>query len=157
MEEKLEGLKDGIAVPLTENIEITEIHCHECDGYIRFALDKGKNGEHVVVCPKCGHEHCRVIKDGVVTGDRWSSRNRDNGLPVQLNPSTAPNIVYTPTSAVWYVDVSMDNYSSQGWQTIKATGGSQDTYCQDSWGNTTNATALVINGTGYIQYHYGGT
>jgi Zn finger protein HypA/HybF involved in hydrogenase expression len=53
----------------------TEIYCHECDRYIRFSLDKSLNGNHVIKCPKCGHEHCRVIKDGEVTGERWDSRN----------------------------------------------------------------------------------
>jgi hypothetical protein len=37
-------------------------------------LDFSITGNHVIECPHCGHEHCRTIVDGVVTGDRWDSR-----------------------------------------------------------------------------------
>jgi DNA-directed RNA polymerase subunit RPC12/RpoP len=52
----------------------TDLHCHECaKGFIAL-LDYRIDGNHIIECPHCGHEHCRVIKDGTVTGDRWSSR-----------------------------------------------------------------------------------
>lgn len=53
----------------------TEIYCHECNRYFRFDWDVTKNGNHVVKCPGCGHEHCRVIENGRVTSTRWDSRN----------------------------------------------------------------------------------
>ena len=59
----------------------TEIYCHSCKNYIQFDLDTSQNGNHVLKCPKCGHEHCRVVKDGQVTGDRWSSRNQTYQIP----------------------------------------------------------------------------
>jgi DNA-directed RNA polymerase subunit RPC12/RpoP len=68
----------------------TEIYCHECGNYIQFVLDKSLNGNHVVTCPNCGHEHCRVVKDGEVTGDRWDSRN---GMTFQ-----APYVIWQPIS-----------------------------------------------------------
>jgi hypothetical protein len=49
--------------------------CHACGQDMRFELDLGVNGNHVLNCPKCGHEHCRVVRNGRVTGDRWDSRN----------------------------------------------------------------------------------
>ena len=49
--------------------------CHECGTQMRFELDLDINGNHVLNCPKCGHEHCRVVRDGKVTGDRWAQRN----------------------------------------------------------------------------------
>jgi len=54
---------------------VTEIDCHNCNGTfsVRFAADK--NGNHVVECPKCGHEHCRIIEDGRVTSAHWDSKN----------------------------------------------------------------------------------
>jgi len=141
--EQIEGIKDGQEVPLSDNIEITELHCHNCDGYIKFALDKGKNGLHVVLCPKCGHEHCRIIKDGVVTGDRWDSRN---ALDQQGQITSSTN--------TWTVTVSMDNYSTQGWQVIDDKGtlgcqGSIDPYLNDSWGNTIEVTNDISSGTYY--------
>ena len=53
----------------------TEIYCHECDHSFRVDLDTNKNGNHVVKCPECHHEHCRVIKNGRITSTRWDSRN----------------------------------------------------------------------------------
>lgn len=121
--EKLEGIKDEIRIPLTDNVEITELHCHECDGYIKFALDKGKSGQHVVICPKCGHEHCRVIKDGIVTGDRWESRNKSN----------VPQGNIQQGNAAWYIKVDSTNWSPTGWNVVRpGTGG--DVYLNDSWG-----------------------
>lgn len=55
--------------------ERQELHCHACDRYVQFTMDMSLNGNHVLECPNCGHEHCRVVKDGVITEDRWASRN----------------------------------------------------------------------------------
>lgn len=51
----------------------TPLHCHECGKDFVAILDYTQNGNHIVECAHCGHEHCRVIVDGKVTGDRWSS------------------------------------------------------------------------------------
>lgn len=53
----------------------TPLYCHECKGNFVAVLDYDLDGNHVVNCPECGHEHCRVIKAGVVTSDRWAQRN----------------------------------------------------------------------------------
>lgn len=53
----------------------TEIYCHECGKYFRVDFDTRKNGNHVVKCPTCKHEHCRVIEDGRITSTRWDQRN----------------------------------------------------------------------------------
>jgi len=52
---------------------VTEIYCHQCDGYIRVSLDYSLNGNHEVRCPTCDHIHWRIILDGEVTGDRYRS------------------------------------------------------------------------------------
>lgn len=54
----------------------TDMNCTECRRDFIAQLDFGLDGNHVVECPHCGHEHCRVIKDGVVTEDRWSHREQ---------------------------------------------------------------------------------
>lgn len=46
--------------------QITEIYCHGCWGYVKFMIDDGCNGDYVVKCPKCGHEHRRSVKDGKI-------------------------------------------------------------------------------------------
>jgi len=52
----------------------TTMDCHQCSKQFIALLDYRIEGNHVVECPNCGHEHCRVIKGGKVTDDRWDSR-----------------------------------------------------------------------------------
>lgn len=52
-----------------------ELHCHNCGRYVQFDIDLGLNGRHVLNCPNCGHEHCRVVRDGEITDERWAQRN----------------------------------------------------------------------------------
>lgn len=54
----------------------TDMNCTECGNIFIAQLDFSIDGNHIVECPHCGHEHCRVIKEGKVTGDRWSSRDQ---------------------------------------------------------------------------------
>jgi hypothetical protein len=56
-------------------IERQEIHCHACDKWVQFKIDLELNGNHVLKCPNCQHEHCRVVKDGHITDIHWDQRN----------------------------------------------------------------------------------
>jgi len=58
-----------------ERVENQEIYCHNCGRYVQFPVDLSLDGNHVLNCPNCNHEHCRVIKKGVITDDRWAQRN----------------------------------------------------------------------------------
>jgi hypothetical protein len=87
-------------------VERQEIHCHNCDNYVRFDIDTDLNGNHVLNCPKCGHEHCRVVKDGRITGDRWDSRN---GMTIPVSTSTltwAITSTFTSNSTSCYISWS---------------------------------------------------
>jgi len=53
----------------------TDLNCHHCTKNFVAQLDLSLDGNHVIECPWCGHHHCRVVKDGKVTEDRWTSRN----------------------------------------------------------------------------------
>lgn len=55
--------------------ERQELWCHECQRYVQFDIDISLNGNHVIICPVCGHEHCRVVENGKITEVRWDSRN----------------------------------------------------------------------------------
>lgn len=77
------------------SIERQELHCHACDRYVQFDIDTELNGRHVLQCPNCGHEHCRIVRDGAVTDERWGQRN---ALPVY----TATNITTTATTFTLY-------------------------------------------------------
>lgn len=52
----------------------TDMDCTSCGRSFIAEFDLSINGNHVVLCPWCEHEHCRVITDGAVTGDRWDTR-----------------------------------------------------------------------------------
>jgi hypothetical protein len=63
--------------------ERQELHCHECGNYVQFDMDLSVDGDYVLKCPVCGHEHCRVVKNGEITDERWDSRNS-----AKMNPNT---------------------------------------------------------------------
>lgn len=54
----------------------TDMNCTECSKNFVAQLDMSLDGNHVIECPYCGHEHCRVVTGGKVTGDRWESRRQ---------------------------------------------------------------------------------
>lgn len=43
-----------------------EFYCGECSGYFLAHVNRALNHEILVRCPKCKHEHRRVIKDGTI-------------------------------------------------------------------------------------------
>lgn len=49
--------------------------CHNCGNNMRIELNEELDGNHVIECPHCQHEHCRVVERGKVTRERWDSRN----------------------------------------------------------------------------------
>ena len=49
-----------------------EFWCGECRHYIYVKLNTGLEGNHIVVCPQCGHKHYRLVKCGVITSDRFN-------------------------------------------------------------------------------------
>jgi len=62
------------AAQLIEDPIRTDMHCTECSKSFIAQLDMSLEGNHVIECPYCGHEHCRVVTSGKVTGDRWDTR-----------------------------------------------------------------------------------
>lgn len=70
-------------------IEAQELYCHACDRHVQFNLDMDLDGNHVLECPNCGHEHCRVVKEGKITDDRWAQRNGPTYTVVASSSSTA--------------------------------------------------------------------
>lgn len=75
-------------------IERQELHCHNCGKYVQFDIDLSLNGNHVLKCPNCGHEHCRVVKNGIITEERWDSRNGPVIMISLLNVTTTSNSTY---------------------------------------------------------------
>jgi hypothetical protein len=98
--------------------EKQELHCHNCNRYVQFEIDLELNGNHVLACPNCGHEHCRVVKDGIITDVRWGQRN--NSLPT-----------YRVSTATSTVSSTYDTYSGTG------TGTGGNTFLYRAWMDTT--------------------
>jgi DNA-directed RNA polymerase subunit RPC12/RpoP len=57
-----------------EGIERTDVYCHECSKTFIGSIDFDIDGNHIIICPNCGHEHCRVVEKGKITSERWSSK-----------------------------------------------------------------------------------
>lgn len=99
------------------SIRKQELYCHNCNGYVRFELDTEMNGQHVLKCPKCHHEHYRYVEDGQISDRRWGSANRP--MPVYQVPSAM--VTYSATSATsdfnmysWGSDNTTANYQMSG-------------------------------------------
>lgn len=54
----------------------TDMDCHNCKNDFIAQLDMGLDGDYTVVCPYCGHHHCRKVRNGQVTEDRWASKTQ---------------------------------------------------------------------------------
>lgn len=85
-----------------DGLHRTDMYCHECGKKFVARVDHSLNGDHVLICPHCGHEHYRKVLDGVVTESRWSSNNagpliqaetrciwQHDSLPMQTNTVSA--------------------------------------------------------------------
>lgn len=112
-------------------VERQEIYCHNCGKYVQFDIDMSLNGNHVLKCPECGHEHCRVVKDGIITGDRWDSRN-PNTYTVSSNGIT---VSYASTFTMY---VSPNSSQTQA---------SSQNYVASSWAAQDNQTSVFLYGS----------
>jgi uncharacterized protein YbaR (Trm112 family) len=97
-------------------MEKQELFCHACGKYVQFDVPE-TDGNLIVVCPNCKHEHCRVVKDGVITEDRWDSRNgAGNGAVMYAtgtsSASTSFITSYTVTASSATVGIS---FIAQSW------------------------------------------
>ncbi len=80
-------------------IQRTEMYCHECSKNFVAELDFDINGDYVIECAHCGHEHCRTIKDGKITGDRWDARN-SNATRISGRSVWKSSVIQAKTSTV---------------------------------------------------------
>lgn len=76
----------------------SELQCHECGRWVQFELDMSLEGNHVLNCPVCGHEHCRVVRRGRITDVRWSNRNRTYQASVYSYSNTSNTSWTTSTT-----------------------------------------------------------
>jgi len=79
--------------------ERQEIWCHNCNHYVQFDIDMELDGNHVLLCPNCQHEHCRVVKNGVITDDRWDSRNATYYVSIASAATSTTSVTISLVSA----------------------------------------------------------
>jgi len=80
-----------------------ELWCHNCDHHVQFNLDLSLDGNHTLTCPNCGHEHCRVVEAGRITGIRWDSRKAaDWGATGVTSTSNSVTLVAYATASSSY-------------------------------------------------------
>ena len=91
-------------------IERQELHCHDCDQYVQFDMDTEINGNHVLECPVCGHEHCRVVQDGIITDVRWDQRN--GNLPMY---TVASSTMTTSTASIDVTSTGSNIFTTDLW------------------------------------------
>jgi DNA-directed RNA polymerase subunit RPC12/RpoP len=58
----------------------TNAHCTECQKTFIAELNFDIEGNHIIICPHCGHEHCRTIKNGIITEDRWDTKQHNPNM-----------------------------------------------------------------------------
>ena len=88
-----------------DSVEMQEIHCHNCDRYVQFPLDLSLNGNHVLHCPNCNHEHCRVVRNGKISDVRWDQRNNNLQtyyVPYQTITMTTMSAVSSSSNTVYF-------------------------------------------------------
>ena len=90
----------------SEELRAHDIFCHACDNDIRFVIDMNLDGNHVLNCPNCDHEHCRVVRDGEITGERWGSRNGPT-----YSVTTCNVYIVTGSTFTDYSTANTDNYA----------------------------------------------
>lgn len=92
-------------------MEKQELYCHGCGNYVRFEVDLEWHGRFVLNCPKCDHEHCRIINKGVITDERWDSRNGG------MQTYAIANVTYSVTSYDSTTSAS-SNFTADMWLSI---------------------------------------
>ena len=113
-------------------IERQEISCHNCQKHVQFDLDMELNGNHILRCPNCNHEHCRVVKDGIITDDRWDIRNQTYNISSTTTSWTTLSTyqTYIPSSSttmyqVGNITYDASIYTHMAWSNTVTTGGSR--------------------------------
>lgn len=80
-------------------VQRTEIYCHCCKKNFVAELDFDINGDFVIECAHCGHEHQRTIEGGKITEARWGSAP-ENAIRVSGRSVWKSSVIQAKTSTV---------------------------------------------------------
>lgn len=93
-------MSEGYAPVHGGGLQRTEMHCHACHQNFVAELDMDINGNHIIECANCGHEHLRTIKDGQITETRWGDRNDGQAHRVSGRSVWKSSVIQAQTSTV---------------------------------------------------------
>lgn len=93
-------MSEGYSPVAGGGIQRTEMHCHACSKGFVAELDLDINGDHIIECAHCGHEHCRTIKAGKITEARWDARNNADAIRVSGRSVWKSSVIQAKTSTV---------------------------------------------------------
>ncbi|MFW9878643.1 MAG: hypothetical protein ACFFG0_36650 [Candidatus Thorarchaeota archaeon] len=104
-----------------------EIHCHNCNCFVQFELDMSLDGNHVFECPNCGHEHCQVVRDGIITGERWEQKNGATNwgtYTISATSSVSSNYIYAgSTNSTSTTGTMSSDFITGAWANFDSSGG----------------------------------
>lgn len=58
--------------------QTNDMWCHSCEKNFIASVDVSVEGNHEISCPHCSHLHYRVVTNGIITGERFSSDHSEN-------------------------------------------------------------------------------
>ena len=83
--------------------QVVEFSCNECKGFFYVNINMELAGDFVFICPKCGHEHPRTVKNEQIVGDALIelSKHGENQQVKRNGQKTDKNIdrIKVPLSA----------------------------------------------------------
>lgn len=87
-----------------------ELFCHNCEKYVRFQLDEEVEGQHIIKCPECGHEHYRYVNNGIISDTRWGSANRQTiptyyATSISVSSTSWQTNPYSQTASSWTISI----------------------------------------------------
>jgi hypothetical protein len=79
---------------------VQEFYCAKsgggCGGFFLAKLNMSLSGIHKIICPNCGHDHQRRIKDGVIVEDkRYENKPVDEIYPTKSSFRMEPYTLQT--------------------------------------------------------------
>ena len=107
-------MSEGYAPLDGGGLQRTEMHCHHCTKNFVAELDYDIQGDHVIECPHCGHEHCRKITDGKITEVRWDGRNSAHRVSPKSVWKSSVIAATTSTAAQFIRDRWLNKSDSHG-------------------------------------------
>lgn len=88
----------------SKSLTRSDMHCTECNKLFIASLDMALDGNHIIECPYCRHEHCRVVDGGKVTEERWSSRHQRVDVPARRVWKSDKQPIATSTASAFIRD-----------------------------------------------------